>query len=187
MIDIALSKRDLRRAEALLDGVKNGVPRVIVRSVNKVGVSARRRVVDGIRQTVAIKAKDLRHRYVTLRKANYRRMYATIHISGGRIPLIRWGARQLKRGVSYRINRSGGRKKISGAFIATMDSGHQGVYKRRGKARLPIDELHGPSIPQVFQNSAEFSRRVFEQETAKKLKAEVRTQLKLVLRRRRVV
>jgi hypothetical protein len=31
-------------------------------------------------------------------------------------------------------------RKVNGAFIATMKSGHTEVFKRRGKARLPIDE-----------------------------------------------
>jgi hypothetical protein len=46
------------------------------------------------------------------------------------------------------------------AFIATMRSGHRGVFMRVGassrrsagarSANLPITELHGPSIPLVF-------------------------------------
>ena len=28
-------------------------------------------------------------------------------------------------------------------FVATMTSGHEGVFRRKGKARLPIEELRG--------------------------------------------
>jgi len=33
-----------------------------------------------------------------------------------------------------------GRHRFPGSFVATMPSGHKGVFKRRGKARLKIDE-----------------------------------------------
>ena len=45
--------------------------------------------------------------------------------------------RQTKRGVSTTINR-GKRTLIPHAFIATMASGHKGVFVRQGKARYPI-------------------------------------------------
>jgi hypothetical protein len=32
-------------------------------------------------------------------------------------------------------------------FLAKMPSGHRGVYARTGRARLPIRELMGPSLP----------------------------------------
>jgi len=35
-----------------------------------------------------------------------------------------------------------------------MKTGHRGVFKHRGTARLPIQELYGPSIPKVFINDA---------------------------------
>ena len=34
-----------------------------------------------------------------------------------------------------------GRRQFDHAFLATMPNGHQGVFRRRGKARLPIQEV----------------------------------------------
>jgi hypothetical protein len=50
--------------------------------------------------------------------------------------------------VSYRLRGSRGR--IPSAFIATMASGHTGVFARKTKKRLPIQELFGPSLGRVF-------------------------------------
>lgn len=65
-----------------------------------------------------------------------------LNVSGEQVPLIAYPHRQTKRGVSVEVN-TGKRTLVAGAFIATMSSGHQGVFKRRGAARLPIHELLG--------------------------------------------
>jgi hypothetical protein len=58
-----------------------------------------------------------------------------------RIPLKRFGARQTRAGTSYKISKTRGRKVAKSAFIAI--GGH--VFRRRGKSRLPIFKLYGPS------------------------------------------
>lgn len=89
---------------------------------------------------------------------------ATVSISGARIPLIEFRAsgrepsRGKGRGVSAVIE--GKRKRYPNAFIATMRSGHRGVFTRVGAStrrsaggwarNLPIAELNGPSLPHVF-------------------------------------
>lgn len=65
-----------------------------------------------------------------------------------RLPLTVFGPRQTRRGVSYKFG--GGRKVVESAFMAKMKSGHEGVFKRVGKQRLPITELAGPSLGHVF-------------------------------------
>ena len=40
-------------------------------------------------------------------------------------------------------------KRIPGAFAATMPTGHEGVFKRAGRSRLPIQQLFGPSVGRV--------------------------------------
>jgi hypothetical protein len=65
------------------------------------------------------------------------------------IPLIEFrSARQAGAGV--RVNVWGRAQIIQGAFIATMPTGHRGVYRRKGRSRLPIKELWGPTIAGTF-------------------------------------
>lgn len=73
-------------------------------------------------------------------------------VSGKPVPLYAYGARETKRGVS--VNVSGRRKIVGGAFIATMPSGHTGVFERRHEhRRLPIDELFSSRVSDVFQDT----------------------------------
>lgn len=66
---------------------------------------------------------------------------------GRSLNLINFGARQTAKGVSVKISRDGGRKLIPGAFI-----GNDGrtVFKRVGKARLPIKALQTIDVAQMF-------------------------------------
>ena len=65
-----------------------------------------------------------------------------LNVSGEPVPLVAYPHRQTKRGVSVEVNR-GKRTLVKGAFVATMKSGHEGIFRRKGKARLPIQELRG--------------------------------------------
>ena len=65
-----------------------------------------------------------------------------VDVSGEPVPLGAYPHRQTKRGTSVEVNR-GKRTLLKGAFVATLRSGHEGVFRRRGASRLPIDELLG--------------------------------------------
>jgi hypothetical protein len=137
-----------------LDGLKTGAPRAIVRSLNRAIGSAQTAEVKAIATNTGLKAKDVRS-YLRLEKATLNRPVATLSASLKRIPRIDFNARGPEpsrgkgRGVSY-AGEGGGRVTVADAFIATMASGHRGVFKRKGRSRLPIQELMGPSIGHVF-------------------------------------
>jgi hypothetical protein len=59
-----------------------------------------------------------------------------------------------KQGVLVRVNVGGSTKRLPGAFVATLRSGHEGIFKRRGKARLPIDELFSSRISDTMKDEA---------------------------------
>lgn len=69
-------------------------------------------------------------------------MEAALDVSGEPVPLIAYPNRQTKKGVAVEVN-VGKRTVVKGSFKQTMTSGHKGVFKRKGSARLPIQELHG--------------------------------------------
>lgn len=100
-----------------------------------------------------LKQKDIRESMV-LRMASASSPEASLNAKLKRIPLIDFRAkgpepsRGKGRGVSYRL--PGGKGRVENAFIATMSSGHRGVFKRKGQDRLGIVELKGPSLGQVF-------------------------------------
>jgi hypothetical protein len=53
-------------------------------------------------------------------------------VAGGVVPVAAYPHRQTKKGVSVQINK-GTRRLIQSAFVATMKSGHRGVFMRDGR------------------------------------------------------
>lgn len=59
-------------------------------------------------------------------------------------------ARQMMKGVSVEVIK-GSRKVVRGAFLATTGKGGIGVWRRKGKERMPIERRYGPSIRGMFK------------------------------------
>lgn len=118
----------------------------IAKAMRKAGSTATRdmrsEASKRVRRRKRIKAKAVRQALV-VRKAKGRRLEGqewAIDVRGDTVRLADYPARQTKRGVSVEVNR-GKRTLLRSAFMATMRSGHRGVFIRRGPRRLPIREL----------------------------------------------
>lgn len=187
-IEIQIDRRQVKSVQRLLAAVPNGWPRAASRAVNRTATRARTWITREISSETKLRQTDVR-KAIIVRRATYRLLEAHLLISGGRIPLIRLGARQTRRGVTYRDWRRPGRRLWRRAFIQTMRSGHRGAFIRAragGQAvgRLPIWELHGPSIQGVYEGAAGLARRMMEQ-TQNQLHDELNTQVKVLLERGR--
>lgn len=152
MATIAL-KLHTKEAEARLKQLGARAPRVIARSLNRAGSSGRTAMARAVSQDMKLKVGDVRSR-IHILEATSTRLSVTLYASAARLPLILFRAsgpepsRGRGRGVSANL---GGRRRYPRAFIATMGSGHRGVFERVARARLPIYELRGPSIAHVFK------------------------------------
>ncbi|WP_233863498.1 phage tail protein [Paraburkholderia adhaesiva] len=141
------------------------VARAMARAVNKTALQARTAAVREVRAVgYNLKASTIR-KALALRRANPKQPVATLKATGRPIPLAEYSAKQTRAGASVRVKN--GRKTIKHAFVATMESGHTGVFMRVGKAHkrvtkngktywsgLPIRELFGPAIPDAVGNEA---------------------------------
>lgn len=165
-----------RELEALSDALRDRIlGRVLNRVVRSVAVAASK----SIREELTLPARDVR-RALTVRGTRGRLLEARITISGRAVGLVRYRARQVRRGVSVQVKRRGGRKVVRGAFIARMRSGHEGVFRRQvegGKRvpRLPIKELFSTSPAEVIGDrgiEASLSR-LAQQRFAKELTHEI--------------
>ncbi len=136
-------------------GLKRRFPTVVMRAMNRAATSARADMSRQIASDTGLKVGDVRDQ-IRLELATTSRLVARLTARGRRVPLIDFKARGPEpsrgrgRGVSVKLpgSKSGGR--YPHAFIATMRSGHRGVFKRVGTKRLPIVELFGPSLVRVF-------------------------------------
>ncbi len=144
---IKMPEKDLQKASAA--------------ALNRTAVSVRKILIDAICKEYNIKKGDVRSA-LKIRKAHYKDLEAEIHGTGpSGIPLynfspsprsapstrrLKSGAYSPRGGISVIVKR-GSRKKVEGAFVAQMRSGHIGVFWRKGRdtPRLPIQELFGPS------------------------------------------
>lgn len=142
VLDIKLDKSGLAALEP------GPFKRAVVRALRKAGVTAlrdmRSEATKRIRQRKRIASKYI-SRAISMQRAkgsDIQGMLWAVNVSGEPVPLIAYPHRQTKQGVSVEVNR-GKRTIVKGSFIATMRSGHEGVFRRRGEARLPIEELRG--------------------------------------------
>jgi hypothetical protein len=160
-IEIKLDEKRLREVQLMLRDIPRGMQTVMSRAINKTATSVRAEVVREISKKVNLKQKDIRED-ITISKATWTKWAASINISRYRHGLIRFGARQTSKGVSYKIEKSDGRKTIKHAFI--MGGGGfdvaQHVWIRESingsdklVPRLPIRPLRGPSIGEVFKRA----------------------------------
>ncbi len=122
--------------------------RALIRALKKAGATALRDMRSEASKRIRAR-KRIKPRYIsraiTLRRArgsDIAGMEWAVDVSGEPVPLIAYPNRQTRKGVSVEVNR-GKRTLIPGAFVATMRSGHEGIFRRRGSARLPIKELFG--------------------------------------------
>jgi hypothetical protein len=120
--------------------------------------------------------------------ANPDRLRARLYANAKRIPLIDFGAKGPEpsrgRGRGVTVKTGGSRKTIPDAFIATMRSGHRGVFQRVGEggrrgprpghSQLPIRELFGPSIWQVFKKYENVGLARGREQLIKNLQSEFR-------------
>lgn len=154
---------DLKSVELALVRVKNGVPRAATRAINRtlttVNAAAAREIAADIGGVPVSEVKKA----LLITRARFTTLRGLITITGRRIPLSALRpsgpepSRGLGQGVSYSLG--GSRRRIREAFLATLKSGHRGVFRRvlpsvRRSAgawskNLPILELFGPSIPRV--------------------------------------
>lgn len=135
---------DVNQILSHLKGLEDVGKRAAATAINRIAVSAQSVALKAISQETGLTQRSVREK-MKLRRAMPDRLLAEIVAESFAPNLIRFGARQVKAGVSANAWRK--RKTYKGAFI-----GNQGrtVFTRMGKARLPIKALHGPSVRKTF-------------------------------------
>jgi len=178
LVQVEVDKRQMKSVESLLSAYPKGAEKVLQRSINKVALAARTKIVKEIREDYRLKSGELKRRNVFLKRASRKTLKAHITIKGSRIPLDRFGARQTRTGISYLINRKKGRQRLCNTFFR---DDKKGVWKRMKKTRLPITELHGPSVPEITEGISALQRNNYDKEVAAKLSREIDVQIRLLL------
>lgn len=146
-------KTDIDRLTRGLTEAQRGLKDAAIRAaLNRVAAMAKTGALKEITTQWNVKRSEIAP-MVTLKRAEKRSagMEAAVRAEGAiALPIHKFGVRQLKSGVSFKIKKGGRRGKLSHAFIAKMKSGKVGVFERVGKKRLPIVERFTIGIPRML-------------------------------------
>lgn len=155
MIDI---QSNIKEATKYLSDVQRKViPKATVTSLNKTARTVFKEVKRDVSKDIGLKQKEVAER-MYLRKAHKNSQYASIGVRSRYFNLIRFKAKQFKRGVKAKA--WGKTKTYRGTFI-----GNDGrtVFTRRTKRRLPLKGVVGPNPAVEFERrmkNPQFNRRV---------------------------
>jgi len=149
-LHIQFDQQQMARAEAQLQGVKNGAPRAMTRAINRTVSYGKTLSKKLIREEYTINAQAVT-RATTTEKARSGNLHGVIRFKGRPKQLRNFSKRNTSRGVAVSVKKGTGRRLIPRSFIRTINSGPS-ILRRAGAARYPIEVLHGPSVPQMAGN-----------------------------------
>lgn len=173
-VSIKSELKEFRRQLGRLE--KEAYPKAVVRTINRVAGSARTASTKHIAPLMDSRQGDVKRR-MRQEKASKRRLWSTIIASWKPLRLMAFKARQTAKGV--RAKAWGKTRVYPHTFIAPFKAGgkaKKGVFVRKGKASLPIKQLWGPGVTQLFKQRENDSvmRSTVKERFAKEFRANLR-------------
>ena len=149
MITVTIDPGQIARMKAAIADTGRKLRAELAIACNQTATKGKNLVAKQIGKELAIPQKAIKLAINVGGKANTVNIKTSVDVrKDGRLNLGYFGARQTRKGVSYKISKSKGRKVSDGAFIIKKYNGK--VYKRKGKARFPLAGQYGPSPWGVF-------------------------------------
>lgn len=153
MITIEPAMVKINRLTLAVGKARRSMGRELAAAINETTKKGQNEMARNIRSVVNMKAGAAKKAVRTGKRATAENLVGVTSIpkeSRKGWGLQHFGGRQTKKGVTYRINKVGGRSMISGAFMGPRPGQlapklHGGVFKRIGANRLPIVKLYGVS------------------------------------------
>jgi len=155
MLSIKTNDASIKQVAKILKDIGLNARKEIATAVNKAGEKTRSTMAKGISKKITIKQKDVKNS-IGIKKANETSLTTSVTLKKEkRLGLQYFGAVQDEVGVSYQIVKGGERKYVDDAFMGTKPGRlapklYGNVFKRKGKSRLPIIRLKGPSFWGIF-------------------------------------
>jgi hypothetical protein len=152
---IQFTDDQIKRAEALLGGIKDALPKAQSNAINRSLITARAEAIRIVREQYIVDASTVRKTMV-IKNAGLNKPSGFISSTGSPIALSKFDISptrpngKKKNPVIARVKYGSSKKTIKHAFIARTSNGRIGVFIRAGKSRFPIKQLYGPSVPQML-------------------------------------
>lgn len=166
-VAINIRTEKLEELKKALAGIKNGVPKAIASAINDTTKTMKTRVSRDVRERVNIKKRDIDPFILRKPLATPAKQTGVLTVqSQRRLGLHYFGARQTAKGITYKIDKKGGRSLLPGAFGFPKGKGNfRWVAIRKGKKRHPVRFPGGVSAYGVFLKAGIMDRTVvFSQE-----------------------
>ena len=134
-------------------------------AVNELAKESREDILKTSRQKYTLRKERFQKSDISLKKAVLTRLEATLSVSGEAEPInkaYRFRKNSVRKGVRAEIKRGNGLKELkmrSGslkAFVTGVTTGHadkvhKDVFQRKGRERLPIKTIQGPSRAKIAE------------------------------------
>lgn len=167
-------KADMRPWVNAIEDLKGRAVTAQVRAINRSTATARTAMTRLVSADMQLKSATVRDRIV-VKEATKVSLTASLTASLKRVPIYDFSAKgpYPSRGKGRGVTAKTATRRYPHAFIAQMKSGHSGVFQRKGSSRLPIRELMGPSVGEVFGKHRAEGVRVAEEALFKNMKHEM--------------
>lgn len=150
MIEMKIKPLHLRQLKEATSKSKKSFTKELAAAINETAKNHRMRQGRNIRSVVNLKKKQIESSIKITKATSVTPQARVFLLETYREGLQHFGAKQNKRGVSYKIGKTKGRGMVIGAFMGPSPGQlapklYGGVFKRVGKERLPIIKLYGVS------------------------------------------
>ncbi len=203
MATVRINELEFLRVARLLESIAGGIELAGKLAINDTLRAVRTSAVRKITKLVAIKSGNVRDK-IKLKRATPKDLTGEVHITKEHhYRLFAFGAKQRKRGVSYRIERAGTRKLIPGAWVdparrqvfvrsfaeqgdqeesfgETAVAGEKGLGIRKRVGRTPIRQVFGPYLGDLFER---VTTETLAAEAAEKLEERLEAHVARLLRK----
>jgi len=131
---IDIDKKQLRELEAALDGSLKMLPKQVSTAINKTRTKAASTMAKSVVKELAVTQKTVRDAIDKGRRSTPKTLRAMLTLRAGeRLPLKQFKPRQTRKGVSYKVSKTEGRKTLKSGFIVQSLGSH--VFARSGPKR----------------------------------------------------
>jgi hypothetical protein len=117
-----------------LQSLSNSFPRAASRALNDTLKAEKTYIIEAISEVYNVNKTIAKPRFLKVINSNASNLAGALYASARPLPLITFivGNGKDSQGVKYMVKKNKGTEVLRGAFIATMASGHRGVFIRKG-------------------------------------------------------
>ena len=151
-----LEVKNLELAQNMLKTIPNGIERAITGTINRTLSKVKTEIKNKATSEYNIKKSDIESK-LSLTKATFSVLRGTITAKTPRLALSKFLNSQSKSRIKVKVKKTESSKTVKGKneytgkpFIATMKSGHKGIFQRKNNSRFPIKELYTIGISEML-------------------------------------